>query len=879
MAITSDIYGIANHVNELKKDYFPSNEDSLMIGTLGYIGELFINQWQDNILSAAQYSNEAIPTRAKFKRSIITHALSLDNIDITATPAYLDAQLFLLQSDIDDNLNINNQFILDSSQPIYIGDYEFHFDYDIIITRVKIKNEYVYTARYKDIGTNPISDLTDPYLKPPVVSYNADGLPTIIILCTLRQAAYTTISKKIISNSVIENKTFSFEFENQLAAFNIDVTDGDTTKRLTPVYINMYDGTISNYFYYEYLDDKTIRVKFDSESYIPHLNTLVNVNVVTTNGAAGNFKYKDMVTTILNSSTYGYSNVVSIIKPANEMTHGGIDCKTIKELKMVIPKEAMSRGNIATETDLNNYFNIINTADSKLYFHKKRYNQFSLQFYSHFVFRDDKSNILPTNTITLGVSTKEFDSTDHGKCIINPGTIIKYTRGERVGHLISKEQYLEDISNDSKDFYYTVPFSTVINNNPLYISYYLNIINDDKLLEFTWVNQSSELQFICADVLWTREYSDEIEDRCKYILSIDMTQNILADQGVATKSEEGEIIAEKLRAFVVFYSDEGTPYRYRELELTDYDEANFIYTFSADFSTLVHMDDGSIATDIMTEDDKLYVYGMTETTVDPSEISGFGTFAANCKAAIYIATKYDDGSHGLGNLGNIVPGMDDWTICNQYTVSDGLNFFHSYSDIISSVVKVSETGETGNTLYTMKQVPVIGYHYLKDLVNLYAFIEQLELRREYIASCLNRLDGPMGIDFKFYNTYGPSETYYIEDELIDQVNISLKFRTKILAGSDKYIKDYIIQDIKEYIENIETIHDLHMPNITTLIEQKYADQVQYFQFVGINDYPTDVQHIVRMDTLEIEEDEHVPELLNVDVNEDNSPRIELIIDT
>lgn len=864
-ALTPDIYGITDHINNLKKDYFSANEESLMTGTLGYLGSIFAEQWQNQIIMTAQYSNEAIPTKAKFKRNIITHALSLDDaISLTATPAVMDIQLFLLEKEVKENLNKNDQFIIDCTQPIYVADFEFHLDYDLIITRTKIQDGYVYTARYKDIGTNPVSDIIDPYLRPPVL-VDISGDLSIMVLCQVRQVSTNTITKKIMSSSYIENKTFSFEFEDQLAAFNITAIDGDTTRTLKPVYIGMYDSSLTNYFYYEYLDDRNIRIKFDTESYMPKINSIVQVNVSTTKGAAGIFKYNGMVTTRLKSSIYGYSNVTAIIRPATESTYGGHDSKTVAELKTLIPKEALSRGNIATSTDLNNYFDLINSTDSKLYFSKKRHNQFDLLFYSHFIFRDNHGNILPTNTIKIALTADEFSNSNNGKLVLDPGTIIEYNPTIRVGHVITEEQYKNRTDNSA--FYYTTPFSLVVNQDPLYASYYLNIINSAKLLEFTWVNQESEVQFICSTVDWTREYSDDKDVRNQYTMSLTLAQNIMAEKNIVVLDEETKEISEvNMKVFAVFYNKEGVAYRYRELELDSYNDSEFSYIFKATFNT----------SNVMTKDDKLVVWGMSDIGNDNAD-SNYGDFTPSPKVVIYTATKYSDGSHGINELTSYVPGMEAWTVTNKYTVIDSLDFFYNYSDIISSTVTVGQDGN-GKTRYTLAQVPMIRYEYLKDLDNLYEFIDQMEIRRQYIDDCLDKLEGAMGIDFKFYNTYGPSETYYIDGALIDKVNISMKFRTKILAGADKYIKDYIIQDIKEYVENIETIRDLHMPNITTLIEQKYADQIQYFQFVGINNYDTSIQHITKLDILEAEQEEHVPELLNVDVNDDGSPMIELIVD-
>ena len=860
--LTDDIYGITDHVNELKKEYFSANEESLMVGTLGYIGSLFANQWENQITMAAQYSNEAIPTKAKFKRNIIAHALSLDSIEVTAVPAIMDVQIYLIEEEVERNLNKNNQFIIDSTQPIYVGDYEFHFDYDIIITKTKIQDGYVYTARYKDIGTNPISDIVNPYLRPPVL-VDTEGERSLLILANIRQVNLNTITKRIISSSNIENKTFSFEFQNQLAYFDINVTDGNITKKLTPVYTGMYDGSIEDYFYYEYLDDQSIRVKFDSNSYLPRMNTIIEVNVYTTNGTAGIFKYNDNIQWNMKSTIYGYSNITCIIRPATESTYGAYDSKTVDELKKLIPKEALSRGNIVTSTDLNNYFNIINTSNSKIYFFKRRHNQFDMLFYSYFIFRDSKENILPTNTITIELKESDFSSSVENRLTLKPGTIIKYEPALKAGHVITKEEY---DPNDEENFYYTSPFNLVINKTPIRASYYLTIVNIVKLLEFTWVNQDSEIQFICSNLSWTREYSDDEEIRNSYVMSLSMTQNIRANRGIVTKDPvTDEIITQNIKVFAVFYNSIDTPYRYRELTLDTYDDKEFIYSFSAKFST----------EDILTKNDRLTIWDVSDIGNNNAD-SNYGDFIQNPKVVIYIAVKYPDAFHGTYNLNKIVPGIDDWTTCNMYTVIDNIDLFYNYSDIVSSTVSVTQNGEN---VYKVNQVPMLKYSYLKDITNFYEFLSQMEIRRKYIDECLDRLEGPMGIDFKFYNTYGPAETYFINSEAhIDKVNLSLKFRTKILSGADKYIREYIIQDVKEYIENIEEIGNLHMPNITTLIESKYEGQIQYFQFVGINKYDTSIQHITKLDELDQEEEYHVPELLNVDVNSDGTPRIELIID-
>ena len=74
------------------------------------------------------------------------------------------------------------------------------------------------------------------------------------------------------------------------------------------------------------------------------------------------------------------------------------------------------------------------------------------------------------------------------------------------------------------------------------------------------------------------------------------------------------------------------------------------------------------------------------------------------------------------------------------------------------------------------------------------------------------------------------------------------------------------------MEDINDIKDFHAPNLTTYIETKYKDQLVYFQFVGINDYPTSEQHIYMPESYH---GDVVPEFLNISINDLDEPDIEI----
>ena len=87
------------------------------------------------------------------------------------------------------------------------------------------------------------------------------------------------------------------------------------------------------------------------------------------------------------------------------------------------------------------------------------------------------------------------------------------------------------------------------------------------------------------------------------------------------------------------------------------------------------------------------------------------------------------------------------------------------------------------------------------------------------------------------------------------------------TSSDKYIKNNIVYDIKEYIEDINSINELHIPNIITLITNSYREQLIYFEFLGLNKYGVSCQHLYLDETPYTE---ITPEFLNIAMSEDGA---------
>lgn len=881
--LSSDIYDISAFVDDIQRNNSDLDDTTLSLGIFGYLNDMFTISLQNSIRMSAEYSNEAIATRAKFPKNIITHALNLGIDDINATPATIKTMILVPEDYLLERLE-DNKFILDSNCKIFLGDYEFHFDYDIIIKRNDLSGLYVYTAKYDMSITNELSDITNPYLPPIAVIpyYNTNMLALTV---PLRQVEYRTIIKKIIVDNPLENKVMNFSFENQLASFNLDVYEGDEKIHLYPVYEGLYDETPGlKYCNFSYLNDDTIRVKFDRDSYEPVLNSEVYINIKETQGSKGNFKFIDDIEVTLESDTINYDGMYIIVKPiGSQESVDGMDKKSIEQLKKIIPKEALAHGTIINTKDLENFFNQIDDDNCKLYFYKNKDNPLTRLYYSYIILKQ-QNNIIPTNTVNFSFTKQEVDDvvTNEGNIILKPGSKFYLEPGNNNMRLITNYDSLSEndrLQMDENGFLYTNPFLCIINKNPLYVSYILDTFNVEKDLRFSYINENSEYQYIASTVNWYRQY---FTDRNIYKMDIEMIQNISnEDANVIVRDEDSNITSINIRPIIVFYDSTGVrPFRWLEAEIEKDEDGNI--TFDNDYVLKYQF---KFETDnIYDDNNRIKITNMRDMKSN-SKQDGFNK--EKVKAKILIFAKFDEVKGDIKDWHKWIPGLAGYTLTNEYDIADDLELFYNYTQIMASDIKLSKydpeiTDEneiikaietSTDTWYNVLRMPVVRALYLKNEKRISNFIKEIERRRNYIEKCILELEDSFGIDLKFFNTYGPSKLFYLEEGEnsntinINRTNLVMKFRMKPYSLSDVYIKDNIIVDIKEYLEDINDIKDFHAPNLTTYIETKYSDQLVYFEFVSINGYGPGTQHIYMPESYH---GDVVPEFLNIDINNDTN---------
>lgn len=878
-SMNTDIYDILDSIKKVQSRYIDDeDETTLALGIFGFIADTEAKKIQTSTIMAGQLGNEMFPSRARLTKNVIAHATYNGITDINAVPAKITVTLCVKIADIEKYQDDNNCFYLDADSPIFIDEYEFHLDYDIQIKRKKLSDSgYSYSAQYviKDEDdnsiVNPLGSINSPYLKQPfLINIGPDkyiGIQAIIRQCTIEETVDT-----IVSDSIIENKTYTFQFENQLADFRVICTDNGVQTEVVPyMYGSVINPKDDNYCWYMFTNDDTVRITFDTKSYIPGLNTQINIKAYTTLGESGNFEYLGIDGTSeglyvsIESDRYNYRAVNCYLVAVTD-SDSGENKKTKEELQKLIPKAAMSRGSLTTETDLQNYFNLINTETNKIVMRKKRDNQLERIWYAYFLLKDDFGNIIPSNTINLKLSlddTKFMMVCEDGRYILPAGTFLRLDPSTMIAQPISDADIPAPYSDEyfnSGYYYYVSMYNIVVCKDPLYTAYYFTGFNYQSFWTYEYINDNCEIQFIANRFRFSRQIITKQSD---YNLSFSLAQSIVDDSLLLNyvekevyinpdgTKETKEIRTENLKAVLVLYR-EGAPYRWVECNF-DWDRVednkNGIYNF-----------DISIPTDNMMDyNNRIKVLNMKEVG---SSTEVYGYLDENTEAALYVLARVDQDPsiiYPRKDIDNISPDYGDFTLVNIYKAVDGINFFENYTSITNTKIDVEEANKFN---YIIRGVPCIGRHYLDSDTEASFVLEAIEEKKSYINYCLDLVENSMNVDFKFFNTYGPSMNYKLEDEStsIGQIDLDMRFKLSIKDTTDISIKDDIIQAIKEYIEDLNDIGDWHAPNLIRDIINEFEERINFIEFVGFNHFDADDQHIIDVseDTPSV-----VPEFINI----------------
>ena len=879
---TTDIYDISKSITAVKKRYIDDqDETTLSLGIYGFLSDVLSKEIQTDVIMTGLLGNEMFPNRAQLSKNVLAHAVYNSILDINAVPATITINIGFKVEDFD-KYAINNKFVFDHMCGLFIDTYEFHFDYDVILTRSNTSSN-IYTARYDMTVENRISDIKQPYLNQPFVVQIGD-YEYIVFQATVRQCTIMEINDKMVSESVIDNKTYTFALKDQLVDFDVYVNDQGTVTKLRPLLVGSADADVEEaYCWYMYINDNTIRINFDNKSYIPGINCDIYIKAWTTLGEKGNFTYKTIddqaegFFTEVKSDYLGYNNVNCYIITGSDST-GGEDRKTKEDLQKLIPKAAAARGNITTDNDVSNYFNLIETQSDKIEMRKKQDNNLARIWYAYLLLKDDANNIIPTNTVAVQIdaSADYVVVSEDGRLTVPAGTIIKYDGNTKIGTVIEETDVPPIYSEEyyaNNCYYYIIIYNVVLTPDPLHAAFFMTTVDDQSYFIYNWVNEDCLLQFVANKCTFARNL---LTDQSIYKFKFSLAQSISGDFGMYKEEvingidDNGDNVSEtvvtnNMACVVVFYKNDA-PYRWMPCELDHFDTENYVASWSLNLTTDNDLDDKN----------NIKILDLHE--IGRRTATSYGYFDERMSTKIYVLAKFTNGERGRYDLDDIAPGYEGYSVTNVYEVSEGLRFFDNYTGITNTKTYVDDEQQN---LYTISTIPVVGMHYMTDDERADYFMNALEAKRNYIKYCIDLLENNMEIDYKFFNTYGPSLCYNAGDKEktpIGHIDIDMKFRASLKNANDIYTKNDIIAAIKDYIEDLNQTGSWHAPVMIAALMDEFNTRVNYIEFMNYNDFRLGMQHIIREDS----DDPHIPpEFINVrnilDVDGSIIPDIDLEI--
>jgi hypothetical protein len=360
-----------------------------------------------------------------------------------------------------------------------------------------------------------------------------------------------------------------------------------------------------------------------------------------------------------------------------------------------------------------------------------------------------------------------------------------------------------------------------------------------------------------------------IENTDNYFLTFTATQNINAPENMYIVDDETGEVINNMKCYIVLYQN-GIPYRYTEAELINADLTYSKFDWQFKFTT----------DNMYDSENKLKLLGMY---VANSASKLYGYFEENVEAYIYILAKSNvigtEDRYDLDQVvfdGTGVPVLRGYGVTNEFEIHGGLNFFVDYSGILNSTITVRPTAnlELSNT-YTLKGVPVVGYSYITDesfgYDRMLEFLSVMDEKKAYMDNALTLLENSFEIDYKFYNTFGPSRVYSTDAEgkrggsvlihSIGRTDIRMEFNLSLKSSSDIYTKDNIIKFVKNYIEDLnKTNEDIDISNMMSDIRNEFENVINFIDYVGFNAFDSNTHHMYYQHPYDID---LPPEFINI----------------
>lgn len=500
-------------INNIAVNYFNfENVNNYRTGLFGYINEVIAQITMDthNAINVAR--REFYPVTAENPHSFYKMA-ALQKVGLPlVTPGQCKAVLLLDRDEIIENSTYKNGIytcVIDNTTSIMADTIPFSLLYPIVIVSNQSNGVWNYTIHYDKSNSNDLDkQKTSYYISHR--SVNQSGKKYLLLSVTLYQCQMEPKSEMITTDGLIETVSVIFDFEGDLA--NFEVYYVEEPEESTPIQlVKLMQGQAMvevPFCYYRLLNSNQIELTFPNNIYFtPELNSEIRCNIYTSLGKAGEFpSFKSDLSCSMGSERYPYNNNMTMLGKIDGKCHLATDIPSMDSYKETIKAAYATNNTITTSNDLQVLFDQNSRTYNKIVFRKKRHDAFDRLFGAYILLRDTKNNVIPTNTLTLKLSLKDFDSYSdtNTKAIIRPGKLFEYdpesySLALYTGKPVDDLSFTDDLSlyDDSSDrFIYTNPFLIMCTLNPNLIGYYINSVKSTSSVVYSFMNDNSVIQFI-----------------------------------------------------------------------------------------------------------------------------------------------------------------------------------------------------------------------------------------------------------------------------------------------------------------------------------------------------------------------------------------------
>jgi len=909
-------YDIESYIYELSTKFFKNQDgtnipvNKLRNGLYGWLSETQSNLAFNSISTKSGLYEENFINTAKLPQTIYNNAIMYNfNVNL-AEPAILPVKLNIKFVDI---INISRRseqvFRISNSTVFQTNGMNFKLRYDIIIEYKLIGSNITdgsLSATY-DKSTEQF-DTFDTYDKLIPINYNPDtGMVTLVV--DLYQLEKTVTTFEYIEQDSFLNKSFKVNFFDQLSKFRVFYKETPYSERIE---LNTYLGSEEVNFNpnekkcnYEYNGTNSLNILFVSNTgFRPSNNSIIEVETYTTVGSSGNINYNGSLIPVFDNKFYYDLNITTT--PIG-VGSGGLDKPSPNEIKARLLAWIQSKGEMITDTDIDNYIKSIQSQylknNSKFTMTKDQNDLLSRSYKSYVLLKDNDNIVIPTTTVDLSLSytiieSNDMDyfkkSMDGSKVLIPSGSYIvlkKTVQTNMEGYVIAYNysdytvsQYPEENLFNENDmlrgsdnwlsYYrkypdaytvYKTPYDILIDSVPfLRAVYYRTSLDDTYQVNKYNMNHLFGKSFTITEFDIYRN-SMNGTDNDTYTLSFELNTNVnkkYINNNILSGPDRNQI-----NAIILFFTkdDDGnrTYYGFKNCVFDESSNGN-PYKFYSEFKTLYKMDEYDSTYlklfKIDSETSTVVSNTLQEVKVPRDvNISILVNYDPNDGNSIesYFQPTSDNQLQYASNT--TAPDLYDTAIDGSGTTIGLVNIinvlevesvepvkiFVSLGNVVSS--NITYTGQS----YVIKELPLITADYIENDERFQFFINAITNYENMFKTILSRIDGSSSLNLKYFNTCGKSSNFTINNT---DINISC-----VIGLREQYtpiLEKNIIKHIVSFMNNINDIdiNRFSFSNLSTSLENNFPQISSVFlnDINGLRVYEIDEKNV-----------SDIPEYLNI----------------